>query len=225
MKTINKILGRLKGEQFILDKKIPFSYMFLFFCRKTVNLLYGCFVFRRLSLIFVHPSAKILCKCKLRFGRNLNIDRCCYLDALSKEGIALGNNVSVGKNTTIECSGSLKYLGKGLKVGNNVGLGTHGFFGCAGGVEIGDDCIFGNFVSLHSENHNYEDINLPIRLQGVNHKGIKIGKNCWIGAKVTILDGTEIGNHCVVAAGAVVRGVYPGNCIIGGVPSKIIRNI
>ncbi|GHT60115.1 hypothetical protein FACS18945_6260 [Bacteroidia bacterium] len=140
-------------------------------------------------------------------------------------GITFGNNVSVGKNTTIECTGSLTCLGKGLKVGNNVGLGTHGFFGCAGGIEIGDDTILGNFVSMHSENHNYADLSKPIRLQGVNHKGIKIGNDCWIGAKVTILDGTIIGSHCVVAAGAVVRGEYPDNCIIGGVPAKIIKMI
>lgn len=82
----------------------------------------------------------------------------------------------------------------------------------------------GNFVSFHSENHNYEDKTIPIRLQGVNHKGIKVGNNCWIGAKVTILDGVQIGNRCVIAARAVVRaGKYPDNCIIGGVPAKIIK--
>ena len=46
-----------------------------------------------------------------------------------------------------------------------------------------------------------------------------------IGTKVTILDGTKIGNKCIVAAGAVVKGTYPDNVIIGGVPAKIIRQI
>lgn len=156
-------------------------------------------------------------------GKNLNIDRDCYIDALSINGIQLGDNVSVGKNTTIECSGTLKDLGKGLNVGDNVGLGTHGFFGCAGGIEIGDNTIFGNYVSMHSENHNFLDHSQPIRLQGVNRKGIKIGNDCWIGAKVTILDGTIIGNGCIVAAGAVVCGHFPENVIIGGVPAKIIK--
>lgn len=154
---------------------------------------------------------------------NLTIDRNCYIDALSTEGLSFGNNVSIGKNTTIECTGTLKSIGKGLKVGNNVGLGTHGFFGCAGGIEIGDDTIFGNYVSIHSENHNYDDINIPIRQQGINRKGIKVGKNCWIGAKATLLDGTVLGDGCIVAAGAVVREVIPANSIIGGIPAKIIK--
>ncbi len=154
---------------------------------------------------------------------NLSIDRHCYIDALSVEGIYFGNNVSIGKNTTIECSGSLKSLGKGLTIGNNVGLGTHGFWGCAGGIEIGDNTIFGNYVSLHSENHNFTQRDMLIRLQGVNRKGIKIGKDCWIGAKATILDGTDLGDGCIVAAGSVVRGTIPPYSIIGGVPAKIIK--
>ena len=151
------------------------------------------------------------------------IDKGCF-DALSSGGIILGNNVSIGKYTTIECSGTLKSLGLGLTVGNNVGLGTHGFWGCAGGIEVGDNTIFGNYVSLHSENHNYKNVEIPIRLQGINRKGIKIGDDCWIGAKVTILDGTVLGNGCVVAAGAVVRGIIPPYSIIGGVPAKIIKS-
>jgi acetyltransferase-like isoleucine patch superfamily enzyme len=144
---------------------------------------------------------------------------------LSKNGITLGNNVSVGKNTTIECTGSIKYLGLGLSVGNDVSHGTHGFWGCAGGIEIGDDTIFGNYVSLHSENHNFDLKDIPIRLQGVNREGIKIGNNCWVGAKVTILDGVVIENGCVIAAGALLtKGIYKENSIYGGVPAKFLKN-
>jgi len=89
---------------------------------------------------------------------------------------------------------------------------------------IGDDTIVGNFVSFHSENHNYDRSDVPIRLQGVNHSGINVGSNCWIGAKSTILDGAVIHNGCIIAAGAVVRaGVYAANGIYGGVPAKLLK--
>ena len=106
-----------------------------------------------------------------------------------------------------------------------MGLGSHGHYGSGMGfVEIGDNTIFGNYVSIHPENHNYGDPTRPIREQGVNSKGgVKIGNNCWIGAKATILDGTVIGDNCIVAAGAVVKGVFPNNTIIGGIPAKIIK--
>ena len=220
---LNKTITLIKGEQFELDYRIPLSYLLCFFINKGIMLICGIWKLRRFSRVFIHHSSVIKCQSMIQTSKNLCIDRCCYIDALSSEGIVFGNNVSIGKNTTIECTGTLKSLGKGLRVCDNVGLGSHGFFGCAGGIEIGENTIFGNYVSLHSENHNYNDVNVPIRLQGVNRKGIKIGKDCWIGAKVTILDGAEIGDGCIVAAGAVVRGKYEPYSIIGGVPSKIIK--
>ncbi len=47
----------------------------------------------------------------------------------------------------------------------------------------------------------------------------------WIGAKVTFIDGSSIGNNCVIAAGAIVTDNFPDNVLIGGVPAKIIKKI
>ena len=219
---ISSTISKIKKEEFKLDDRIPISYLFFFFARKFIYLINGILIFHKFA--FVAPSCVLRCKSKMKIGPNLSIDKNCHIDALSENGIVFGRNVSIGKNTTIECSGSMKGLGKGLKVGNNVALGPHAFYGCAGGIEIGNDTILGNYVSLHSENHNYSKIEIPIRLQGVNRQGIKIGNDCWIGAKTTFLDGTEIGNGCIVAAGAVVRGKFPDYSIIGGVPAKIIKS-
>ncbi|WP_422395865.1 acyltransferase [Rhodococcus sovatensis] len=143
---------------------------------------------------------------------------------MSTDGVRLGRNSTVGKYTRIECVGSLKYLGRGLIAGNNVGLGTDSFYGCAGGIEIGDDTIIGNFCSFHSENHIASSLDVPIREQGVSHSGIVIGRGCWIGARVTILDGATIGDGCIIAAGAVVTaGRYADNSIYGGVPAKLLK--
>lgn len=222
-KFFSKIVTRIKGEEFTLDTRIPSSYLFGFFARKIWYLAVAIYKLKRTTRAFVHTSSKIRCVKKIKYGKNLNIDKQCYIDALSTDGITFGENVSIGKNTCIECSGTLKDIGKGLIVGDNVGLGTHGFFGCAGGIKIGNNTIFGNYVTLHSENHNYSNTDIPIRNQGINRKGIVIGEDCWIGAKATILDGTNIGKGCIVAAGAVVKGDIPEYSIIGGVPAKIIK--
>lgn len=220
---INRIISKLKNESFIIDEQIPASYIISLILGKARNFTYAFLLFKSKKRCFVHPTSVIKCRRKIKFGNNLSIDRWCFIDALSSKGIVLGNNVSIGKFTTIECTGSLNYLGKGLLVGNNVGLGTRGHYGCAGGVEIGDETIIGNYVSFHSENHNFDKLDVPIRKQGVNHLGIKIGSNCWIGAKVTILDGSNVGNGCVIAAGALVKGKFSDNCVIGGVPAKILK--
>jgi acetyltransferase-like isoleucine patch superfamily enzyme len=173
---------------------------------------------------FIGKGVKLKAKSKIIIGYGVSINDFCYIDALSIEGIEFGNNVSVGPDTKIECTGNLRFLGKGLKVGNDVGLGSNNFYGCGGGIKIGNDSIVGNFVSFHSENHIHSDLNKPIRFQGVTHAGIEIGNNCWIGAKSTILDGAIIEDGCIIAAGAVVKaGVYEKNGIYGGVPARLIK--
>ena len=108
-------------------------------------------------------------------------------------------------------------------MGKRCGIGAFSFVGAAGGIIVGDDVIMGQYISFHSENHIFDDLNIPINQQGVTNKGIEIGANCWVGSKVTFLDGTIIGTGCVIAAGAVVSGTFPNNAVIGGVPAKILK--
>ena len=225
-KLINYALSKIKGKPFILDNQIPLTYLINIVIGRLFMLIRGHFTLCKHGKFFFRDKKTVLkAKSKMVFGRGVTISRNCFIDASSRDGIKFGNHVSIGKNTTIECSGSLLNLGIGLTVGNNVGLGTHGFFGCAGGITIGEDTIFGNFVSLHSENHNYDNSVIPIRLQGVNRIGITIGKNCWIGSKATILDGAIIEDGCIIGAGSLVKkGQYSMNGIYAGVPAKFIRN-
>lgn len=190
---INRIIKMIKGEQYQIDNAVPVGYMFSLVAGKILSMLWGGVRLKTLKPVFVSPTATIKCVSKFKFGKGLNIGYRCYIDALSHGGLICGKNVSMGMYTTIKLTGSLKQIANYVKIGNNVGLGTHGFYGCGvGHLEIGDDCIFGNYVSIHPENHNYSDHVVPIRLQGVNGKGVVIGKNCWIGAKATILDGTKL---------------------------------
>jgi len=222
---INFYIKKIKKEQYEIDSNIPSSYLVLLAIRRFYMLLKGSLSFiNKKGILFIGHHVEIKSRSKISIGYGVTIDDYCYIDALSKEGIVLGNNVSVGKRTVIECTGNLKFLGKGLTVQDNVGLGTDSFYGCAGGIRIGSDTIIGNYVSLHSENHNYLDSNIPIRLQGVNHRGIVIGNNCWIGAKATILDGATLMDGCIITAGAVVTaGVYEADGIYGGVPARLLK--
>lgn len=190
-----------------------------------MSLLWGTLRLGTFKRAYIHPSSTIKGASFIKFKKNLIIGQDCYVDAMSTNGLECGENVSMGFHTHVELTGTVRFIGNGMKIGNNVGLGSHGHYGSGMGfVEIGDDTIFGNYVSIHPENHITDRLDVPIRLQGVkSNGGVKIGKGCWIGAKVTILDGTNIGNGCIVAAGAVVKGTFPDNCVIGGVPAKILK--
>lgn len=175
--------------------------------------------------VFVGGGTTIYNSKNIVFGNNVTIDRQCKIDGFSSEKIVFGNGVSIGPNSTLSSTSHMSKYGKGLKMGNNSSVGAFTEFGAAGGIEIGHDVIMGSYISFHSENHNFNDTSKLIREQGVTSVGIKLGNNIWVGAKVTFLDGSVVGNNSVVAAGAVVNGVYPDNVIIGGVPAKILKSI
>ena len=225
---LNRCGKKIRGDSFNIDTEIPVMYLINLSATFALAYLRGIMNFGFTNKqIFVGRATTLLCKKKFIFqGRGIKIAKNCYIDALSSNGIVFGENVSIQKNVLIECTGSINDIGVGLVLGDNVGVGSNSFLGCAGGIDIGDDTIIGNFVSFHSENHNFDSPDIPIRLQGVTRRGIVVGKNCWIGAKVTILDGTVVGDGCVIAAGAVLTGkTYKKGTIIAGVPGQILKEI
>lgn len=54
-------------------------------------------------------------------------------------------------------------------------------------------------------------------------KPIRVGAHSFIGAKVSILPGCDIGKNCLIGAGSVCRGKYPDNSIVMGNPAKVVK--
>lgn len=227
MRFVDKLLNIAGKDGFQIDPRISTSYI-IRLCWK-----YGWMMARGRLLsagkeqiandIFVGKNVKVLEKRYLSIGIKTKLHDGVYIDALSTDGVRLGDHVILGRNTRIECTGSLQRIGKGVKIGNRTTFGSDGYFGAAGGITIGDDVVAGQYIRFHSENHNYADYTTLIREQGVMHKGIQIGNNCWIGAGAVFLDGARLGDGCVVAANAVVTKAFPDNVVIGGVPAKILK--
>ena len=176
----------------------------------TSNLLLGR------GVVFHNKSNIIL-------GKWVKIDDYTTLNALGRGPLTIGNNSSIGAFSRVIISTSFNNIGEFISIGDNVGIGEYAYLGGGGGLEIGSNCIVGQYLSCHPENHNFSDNELQIRHQGVSRQGIKIGNNCWIGSKVTVTDGVTIGDNCVIAAGAVVTRSMPADSVIGGVPAKVLK--
>lgn len=175
------------------------------------------------GLLFVGKGVKIRHGHKLKIGRNFIIDDYSMINALSLTGIIIGDNVSIGRNSTLICTGVIAQIGKGITIGNNTGINANAYLAGQGGIRIGNHVIIGPGCKIFSENHVFSDLNIIIKNQGVSRKEVVIGDDCWIGAGVTILSGVNIESGCIIAAGAVITKSFPSNCIIGGIPAKIIK--
>lgn len=211
------------GKTYTIDKNIPESLIAKALISRMTMLLRGVVILRK--KVFLGSGCTLSNKRNFVFGTNVTIDSHTILDGYASEKIVLGDNVKIGSYSKLLSTSHFSKYGKGLKFGNNSSIGDFTHFGAAGGIEIGNDVIMGSYISFHSENHNFYDITRLIREQGTTSKGIKLGNNIWVGAKVTFLDGSVVGNNCVVAAGAVVSGTFPDNCVIGGVPAKILKTL
>lgn len=110
----------------------------------------------------------------------------------------------------------LLVIGRGTYIGDQVNLRAAG-----GRIEIGDDCLIANGVTIVASNHGFAPGELIIR-QPWKRGDIKIGNDVWIGAGVTIVAGAQIGDGAVIAAGAVVRAEVAPGTIVGGVPARLL---
>ncbi len=113
-----------------------------------------------------------------------------------------------------------------VKIGNNVGISGATIY-ARKEIIIGDNtCIGGNTKILDNDFHplEIEARNADVK-EKIGTKPVKIGKDCFIGCNALILKGTQLGDGCVVGAGAVVSGTFPAGSVIAGNPAKVIRQM
>jgi len=93
------------------------------------------------------------------------------------------------------------------------------------GVHIGDNVMIAPHCMIAAGDHDFRQIEKPIRFAGNLSKGpIVIEDNVWIGANCTITDGVRIGRDAVVGAGSVVTHDVAPYDIVAGVPARVIGN-
>ena len=112
-------------------------------------------------------------------------------------------------------------FGKNITIGNNVFINADCKFQDQGGITIDDGALIGHGTVLATLDHD----EAPGKRQQLHPAPIRIGKNVWIGANVTITKGVTVGDNAIVAAGAVVTKDVAPDTIVGGVPAKFIRDI
>lgn len=97
-------------------------------------------------------------------------------------------------------------------------------------IEIGDDCTisFDAVILVHdySINNAFRAAGIPgAERHRVIKRPVKIGNNCFVGARAIIMPGAVLGDNCIVGTGAVVRGQIPAGSIVSGNPAAVIADV
>jgi acetyltransferase-like isoleucine patch superfamily enzyme len=174
--------------------------------------------------VLVGKGASIRYARHLTVGKDFIIEDFAEVNCMASKGVVLGDRVTIGKFAVIRPTNAYGgEMGIGLKVGNNSSIGPFAYIGCSGYIEIGDNVIMGPRVGIYSENHLFDNLEVPIKEQGVKRGFVKIEDDCWIASNVNILSGVTIGKGSIIASGSIVIKDVPPNSIVAGVPAKVIR--
>lgn len=167
------------------------------------------------------------------------------IDRIINGGGKLGRKVSLvvlkdgnficGKNVVILSSG-IEYAegcriavlpGATLRIGDNTGMSQVSIT-CKDSITIGSHCTIGAGVMMFDTNFHNTDWRVrrtPEDLKTAKTAPITIGDDCFIGTRSIICKGVCIGNRTIIAAGSVVVSDIPSDCIAGGNPCKVIKQM
>lgn len=131
------------------------------------------------------------------------------------------NKFELGIDSTIEDFSAINNGVGDVIIGDKTRIGLSNTI--IGPVTIGNDVRLAQNITLSGLNHNYEDVSLPIHVQGVYTSPIIVEDDCWIGANVVVVAGVTIGKHSIVAAGCIVTKNIPPFSVAVGNPARVIK--
>lgn len=109
-------------------------------------------------------------------------------------------------------------IGRGTMINNNTVV-------CAmKSIRLGADCRVGDCVAIFDA--DFHELAPATRNRSVGLvKPVVIGNNVWIGSRAIVLKGVTIGDNSVIAAMSVVTKDIPANCVVAGIPAKVIDKL
>jgi len=139
--------------------------------------------------------------------------------------ISIGENVFIAQDCWIhvidEHNDSME---PEINIGNFTGIGMNSTLTAACKIILEDHVLLARNVFISDHSHRYQDISLPIMLQGYDHIApVTIGAGSWLGQNTVVLPGANIGKHCIIGANSVVTRPIPDYSVAAGSPARVIK--
>src|SRR5260221_4116714 len=110
-----------------------------------------------------------------------------------------------------------------LRIGDFVGLRPYVTISVAESVEIEDSVVISSFSSIIDSDHVHGRTHPNIVYGGtLKTAPIRIGEGTWVGERVAILRGSNIGRVCTIGTNSVVRGGIPDYSVAVGAPARVV---
>jgi acetyltransferase-like isoleucine patch superfamily enzyme len=144
-----------------------------------------------------------------------------HLEIVARPGhgrIVLGKWVHLGDETRLRAHEGT------LRIGDKVVFARDVTVNCYLDIEIGASTLIADWTYICDFDHKTDDLDLPIKDQGLVKSPVRIGPDCWLATKVTVTRGADIGRGAVIGANSVARGNIPAYAVAAGVPAKVLAD-
>lgn len=141
------------------------------------------------------------------------VSRRRYLERATQ---AYGDGSVVGRGCRVLAPERLT-IGAGVIVARDVTLDARG------GLQLDDEALIGFESVLLTHTHRSDEVGVAIQRQGMYSAPVRIGARAWLGMRVLVLPGVEIGEDAIVASGAIVSKSIPARAVAAGVPARVLR--
>lgn len=143
----------------------------------------------------------------------------CTISRIGKGVIKAAGKIRADRHAEMIAQGK-------ITVGDNFVLNGYSRIIAHEHIEIGNNVVIARYVTILDHDHAYKKgADGNIAFDGYVTAPIRIGNNVWMGDKVSILKGVNIGNNVIVGANAVVTKNIPANCIAAGNPARVIKHL
>ena len=178
----------------------------------------------RRRLLFCGDGVHIASSVRIERADKICLEHFCglYHGAILVGESRASTGIFLGAGSAIREYAYLNAYSGFIMTGPNVYIGQGSVICGHGGIEIGANTMISQLCSITASTHVFQDVEVPLRFQGETSRGIRIGTDVWVAARVSIADGVTIGDHAVIGTGSVVARDVPAWAVASGNPARVL---
>jgi acetyltransferase-like isoleucine patch superfamily enzyme len=109
-----------------------------------------------------------------------------------------------------------------IDIGDGVGIRPYCTISAAESIIIEDHVVLSAFSTVIDSDHTFDGPSESVIWNPLRTAAVRIGRGSWIGERVAILRGSNVGRFCIVGANSVVRSEIPDHSVAGGAPARVV---
>lgn len=109
-----------------------------------------------------------------------------------------------------------------IVIGDGVAVRPYCTISASERIVIEDDVVIAAFTTVIDSDHTWDAGHPNVLYNPVRTAPIRIGRGTWLGERVAVLRGSNIGQFCLIGANSVVKGTIPDRSIAVGSPARVV---